>query len=122
MVQTAHHFDEDDARHKHGGHHDDVSAPRHDPDRNNPDAAAYDPNPSPDHHATADARWGLYSATPTIIKTWAVKMAGPDGSGDATRRGGGYEDDRDDHGRDGDDGGGEAAAITTTRHCDYVNS
>ncbi|KAH8999788.1 hypothetical protein EDB83DRAFT_2605242 [Lactarius deliciosus] len=58
MVQTDHHFDEDDTRHKRDGHHDDVSAPRRDPDRNNPDAAAYDPNPSPDHHATADARWG----------------------------------------------------------------
>ncbi|KAH9177068.1 hypothetical protein EDB89DRAFT_1902776 [Lactarius sanguifluus] len=104
MVQTAHHFDEDDARHKRDGHHDDVSAPRCDPDRNNPDAAAYDPNPSPDHHATADARWGLYSATPTIIKTWAVKMAGPDGSGDATRLGDGeVTNDLSDRGHDGDD-------------------
>ncbi|KAH9038043.1 hypothetical protein EDB83DRAFT_2318559 [Lactarius deliciosus] len=85
MVQTDHHFDKDDTRHKRDGHHDDVSAPRRDPDRNNPDAATYDPNPSPDHHATANARWGLYSATPTMIRTWVVKMAGPGGSGDATR-------------------------------------
>ncbi|KAH9171773.1 hypothetical protein EDB89DRAFT_1906756 [Lactarius sanguifluus] len=105
---TAHHFDEDDARHKRDGHHDDVSAPRRDPDRNNPDAAAYDPNldpnPSPDHHATADARWGFYSATPTIIKTWAVKMAGPDGSGDATKLGDGeVTNDLSDRGHDSDD-------------------
>jgi len=75
-----HHFD-DDANHKRCGLPATMmSQPRSDPNRNDPDAAAYDPDPDQSQSSGAP-----YSATPTTMRrTGVATMAGRGGTSDAT--------------------------------------